>query len=201
VTRKRSIVVYVAVSADGYIARPDGGVEWLDRPSAAGDYGMRAFLRSIDTILWGRKTYEMALGFGEQGTNFGRPLRNLVFTRGSLDAVAPGFELVREPIGEFTRRLRQEPGRDVWVMGGADLIGSLLDADEVDALVLHVIPTLIGAGIPLLAPRHRLVPLALKSVKSFADGVLRVHYLVERGGAAAGLPAARRRPARRRPRP
>lgn len=199
--RTRSVVVYVAVSADGYIARPDGGVEWLDRPSTAGDYGMRAFLRSIDTILWGRKTYEMALGFGEKGTNFGRPVRNLVFTRGSLDSVAPGFELVREPIGEFTRRLRQQPGRDVWVMGGADLIGSLLDADEVDALVLHVIPTLIGAGIPLVAPRHRLVPLELKSVKSFADGVLRVHYLVRRGAGAAGLTPAHPRRARRRTRP
>lgn len=186
--RKRCIVVYVAVSADGYIARPDGSVEWLDRPGTAGDYGMAAFLRSIDTVLWGRKTYEMALGFGEQGTNFGKPLRHCVFTRGSLQDAAAGFELVREPVSDFARRLREEPGRDVWVMGGAELIASLLDADEVDALVLHVIPTLIGAGIPLVAPRHRLVPLTLKSVKAFADGVVRVHYAVERGARSVPAP-------------
>jgi dihydrofolate reductase len=174
------VVVYVAVSADGYIARPDGGVEWLERPHPRGAYGMSAFLRSIDTILWGRKTYEMALGFGDKGTSFGKPVRNLVFTRGSLHSVAPGFELVHEPIGEALRRLRQGPGRDVWVMGGAELIGSLLDAGEVDAFVLHVIPTLIGEGIPLLAPRHRLVPLELASARSFRDGVVRLHYRVAR---------------------
>ena len=203
--RKRGVVVYVAVSADGYIARPDGGVEWLDRPDTAGGYGMRAFLRSVDTILWGRRTYEVALGFGEKGTNFGRRVKNFVFTRGSLRDVAPGFELVRQPLADFVAGLREQPGRDVWVMGGAELIGSLLDAGEVDAFVLHVIPTLIGAGIPLLAPRHRLVPLQLKSSKSFADGVVRLHYLVERGPAApAGAsttPTPRPRRARRRAKP
>jgi dihydrofolate reductase len=183
--RKRCVVVYVAVSADGYIARPDGAVEWLDRPGPAGDYGMRAFLRSIDTILWGRKTYEMALGFGEKATQFGPGVRSYVFTRGPLRGVAPPFELVREPMADFVRRLRAEPGRDIWVMGGADLIGSLVDAGEVDAFVVHVIPTLIGAGIPLLRPGDRLVPLKLKAVRAYADGVLRVHYLVDRAAAVA----------------
>jgi dihydrofolate reductase len=203
VARTRNIVVYVATSADGYIARPDGGVGWLDRPRTAGDYGMRAFVRSIDTILWGRKTYEMALGFGEKGMDFGKHVRNFVFSRGSLQAVAPGFELVRAPIGDFVRQLRDAPGRDVWVMGGAELIGSLLDAEQVDAFVLHLIPTIIGEGIPLISPRHRLVPLKLKAVRAFPDGVVRVHYLVERGPAAvrpagrgrrAGTTKTRRRP-------
>jgi dihydrofolate reductase len=54
--RKRKIVVYIATSADGFIARPDGSVEWLDRPNPKGNYGMGAFYKSIDTVLWGRKT-------------------------------------------------------------------------------------------------------------------------------------------------
>jgi len=82
VTRK--IIVYIATSADGYIARPDGNVDWLDRPETAGDYGMRSFYRSIDTILWGRKTYEVALGFqkrGIRGSEFDPKVRNYVFSR------------------------------------------------------------------------------------------------------------------------
>ena len=63
----RKIIVYIATSADGYIARPDGDVDWLNRPQTAGDYGMRSFYGSIDTILWGRKTYELALDFQKQG--------------------------------------------------------------------------------------------------------------------------------------
>jgi dihydrofolate reductase len=164
---------------------------------------MAAFLRSIDTILWGRKTYELALGFGERGTSFGKPVRNCVFSRGLLRSVAPGFELVHRPLGEFVRELRSLPGRDVWVMGGAQLIGSLLDEGAVDEFVVHVVPTLIGEGIPLLAPRRRQVPLKLKAVRRFADGVVRIHYAVER--APAPHPAARRvrrppaRESRRRP--
>ena len=61
--RKRKIIVSMASSTDGYIARPDGSVDWLDRPSPKGHYGMEAFYKSIDTILWGRKTYEVALEF------------------------------------------------------------------------------------------------------------------------------------------
>ena len=199
----RRIIVHVATSADGYIARKDGSFDWLERPRPRGNYGMAAFVRSIDTILWGRKTYELALTFGDKASAFGKPMRNCVFSRGLLRSVAPGFELVRLPLGEFVRELRAVPGRDVWVMGGAGLIGSLLDEGEVDDLVLHVIPTLIGEGIPLVAPRHRLVPLELKAIRRFPDGVVRIHYAVK--GAAAPRPATRtttrRTPRKRRRRP
>ena len=63
----RKIVVYIATSADGHIARPDGDVEWLNLPMPKGGYGMSAFLRSIDTILWGRKTYDFAAKMGGLG--------------------------------------------------------------------------------------------------------------------------------------
>jgi dihydrofolate reductase len=65
--RERKIIVYIATSADGFIARPDGSVDWLDRPRPKGNYGMGAFYRSIDTVLWGRKTCDMALDFQKKG--------------------------------------------------------------------------------------------------------------------------------------
>jgi dihydrofolate reductase len=177
----RKIIVYIATSADGYIARRDGAVDWLDRPRLKGNYGMNEFYRSIDTILWGRKTYDMALGFleaGKDGTDSYSKIKNYVFSHRLPKKVAPGFEFAKEPIPEFAKRLRSLAGKNIWMMGGAGIIGSFLDAGAIDEFIIHVIPTLIGEGIPLIAPRHRNVPLKLVSCRSFSDGVVRVHYAV-----------------------
>jgi dihydrofolate reductase len=180
--RKRKIIVYIATSADGFIARRDGSADWLERPRPKGDYGMGAFYKSIDTILWGRKTCDMALDFqkkGVAGTAFDTRVKNYVFTRGPLASPAPaGVELVNEPIKAFATRLREKKGRDVWMMGGAGIIGSFLDAGEIDEFVISVIPTFIGEGIPLIAPGRRTVPLKLISCTKFMDGVVKLHYAV-----------------------
>ncbi len=177
----RRIVVAVATSADGFIARADGSVDWLDRPKKAGDYGMGEFTRSIDTVLWGRKTYDMALGYMEKGIGgFDPKVRNCVFTHRRPEWGPAGVEFVSDPPGDFATRLRAAPGKDVWIMGGAGLIASFLDASEIDRFILAVIPTLIGEGIPLVAPRHRTVPLALQSARPFADGVVRLEYDVRK---------------------
>jgi dihydrofolate reductase len=185
--RKRKIIVSIATSADGYIARPDGGVEWLDRPRPADFYGMGKFFASIDTVLWGRKTYEVALGFGRKGGGFGSgKTKNYVFTHNPPPGPVKGVEFVSEPVADFAKRLRATPGKDVWMMGGGGLIASFLDAGEIDEFIIHVIPTFIGEGIPLIAPRHRTVPLTLRSARRFADGVVRHHYVVERKLPAPG---------------
>lgn len=182
--RKRKIIVYVATSADGFIARPDGAVEWLDRPRPKGNYGMGAFYKSIDTILWGRKTYDMVLEFqkkGAPGSAFDTKVKNYVFTRNPPQSAAPaGVEFVREPIKAFATRLRAKKEKDIWVMGGAGIIASLLDEGEIDEFMIHVVPKFIGEGIPLIAPRHRNVPLKLISCTKFTDGVVRLHYGVVR---------------------
>lgn len=185
-TRERKIVVYIATSADGYIARPDGSVDWLDRPGPRSDYGMGEFLRSIDTVLWGRKTYEKAFGRSGGGRSGGK-IANYVFSRTPPVAPTPGFEFVREPVADFAKRLRAAPGKDVWMMGGGGLIASFLDEGEIDEFLIHVVPTFIGEGIPLIAPRHRTARLRLLSLHAFPDGVARLHYAVERkAGAPAG---------------
>jgi len=177
----RKIIVYIATSADGYIARSDGSVDWLDRPRTAGDYGMGAFFKTIDTILWGRKTYSLALEMNEGSLGvYGARIKNYVFSRRPPKKHAPDVEFVKEPIGEFAQRLRATPGKDIWMMGGGGIIASFLDAGEIDEFIIHVIPTFIGAGIPLIAPKHRDVPLKLISVRDYPDGVVRLHYAVER---------------------
>jgi dihydrofolate reductase len=180
--RKRKIIVYIATSADGFIARTDGSVDWLDRPSPKGNYGMGAFYKSIDTILWGRKTCDMALDFqkkGVPGSAFDTRVENYVFTRSLPQApTTAGVEFVSEPIKRFATRLRKKKGKDIWMMGGAGIIASFLDEGEIDEFMIHVIPTFIGEGIPLIAPGRRTVPLKLVSCTKFPDGVVELHYIV-----------------------
>jgi len=179
----RKIIVYIAVSADGYIARLDGDVDWLDFLRTAGDYGMGAFYRSIDAVLWGRKTYDMAQGFkkeGKQGAESDSKIKNYVFSRKPPTSSASDVEFVKESITKFANRLRATPGKDIWIMGGAGIIASFLDAAEIDEFIIHVIPTFIGEGIPLIAPRHRSIKLKLLSCRKFSDGVVRLRYAVPR---------------------
>ena len=174
----RKIIVYIATSADGFIARPDGSVDWLNRPRTAGDYGMAAFRQSIDSIILGRKTYEFGL---QHGAPFKTLPKHYVFSRNAtrLDR-ATGVEFVSEEPAAFAKRLRAQLGKDIWLMGGASLIGSFLDQGQIDEFIIHVIPTLIGEGIPILGAGRRDVPLSLHSCENFSDGVVRLHYLVAR---------------------
>jgi dihydrofolate reductase len=181
---RRKIIVYIAVSADYYIARPDGGIDWLDRPHPKGDYGMPAFFKSIDTILWGRKTYTQAMDMGLKLSVYGPGVKNYVFSRRPAAAgeshpkAQPSVEFVNEPIKQFAQKLRAQPGKDIWMMGGGEITAAFLDEGEIDEFSIHVIPVLIGEGIPLIAPRHRNIQLTLLSTKKFSDGVVHLNYRV-----------------------
>jgi dihydrofolate reductase len=179
----RKIIVYIATSADGFIARKDGAVDWLDRPRPKGNYGMAEFWKSIDTIILGRKTYDMAVKFIKQGKatpGMLRGIKHYVFSRKPPKEAVEGFEFVKEPIKKFAKRLRAQKGKNIFMLGGGGVIASFLDAGEIDEFIIHIIPTFIGEGIPLIAPRHRTVPLKLLSIKKFSDGVVRLHYAVEK---------------------
>src|ERR1700722_9198312 len=180
----RKIIVYIGISADGYIARPDGDIQGLNRRPDTIDYGMRAFYPTIDTILWGRKTYDWALDYdrktGSKGGIFDTRLANYIFSRKPPKEITPGVEFVSEPIKDFAQRLRATPGKHIWMMGGGELIASFLDAGEIDEFDIHVIPNFIGEGIPLMVPRHRDIGLRLLSTKKYPDGVVEVRYEVTR---------------------
>ena len=176
--RSRIIVVHIATSADGYIARPDGDLDWLtSRPAPKGFYGMNAFMKTVDTKILGRKTYEESLRLG--GT-FDSKDRSIVFSRHPRPADAPsGVEFVNDAIGPFVSRLREQHGKDIWLMGGGEIIASFLDAQAIDEFVITVAPVFIGEGIQLIARRHRHVPLELQNVERFENGVVQLHYSAE----------------------
>ena len=145
---------------------------------------MGVFYESIDTILWGRETCDMALESQKKGVTvsaFDTRVKNYVFTRGPLPSAAPaGVEFVNQPIKAFAARLRKKRGKDIWIMGGAGIIASFLDEGEIDEFMIHVVPKFIGEGIPLIAPERRTVPLRLMSCTKFPDGVVKLHYAVRK---------------------
>jgi dihydrofolate reductase len=172
----RKIIYYLAVSADGFLARPDGAVDWLERPQPKGGYGMEKFYQSVDTLILGRKTYDFAVAHGMKDPAPGK--KSYVFSRTIKRAASDKVEIVAEEAGAFARRLRAEKGKDIWLMGGGEVASAFLDAGELDEIVAHVIPVVIGEGIPLFAPRHRTLPLKLLRSEQFSDGSVRLHYRV-----------------------
>ena len=188
--KARKIIVYIASSADGYIARPDGDIEWLNRIHTV-DHGIRKFYDTIDTILWGRKTYDWALAYqkktGSKESPFDKNVTNYIFSRKPPKKQAPGVTFVSEPVKTFARKLRTKPGKHIWMMGGGELIASFLDAGEIDEFDIHVMPAFIGKGIPLIAPRHRDIQLCLLTSRKFSDGVVRLHYQVSNSNGSQKL--------------
>lgn len=177
-TKRRNVIVHIATSADGYIARTDGDLDWLtSRPKPKGFYGMGKFMKSVDTMLLGRKTYEMSLRLGGK---FDSTNRYVVFSRHPRPEGAPAtLEFVNGPVGPFVSALREEPGKDIWLMGGGGLIASFLDERAIDEFVISMVPVFIGDGIPLIARRHREVPLDLQSIERFDDGVVQLRYRIQ----------------------
>jgi dihydrofolate reductase len=177
-TTSRKVIVHIAASADGYIARADGDLEWLTKRRAPeGFYGMNAFMQTIDTKVLGRKTFEESVKLGAKFDNDQE--RTIVF---SHQAPPPGVprsvEFVNEAIGKFVGALRMQPGKDIWLMGGGEIIAAFLDAKAIDEFVISVVPVFIGDGIPLIARRHRHVRLDLISNERFDDGLVQLRYRV-----------------------
>jgi dihydrofolate reductase len=172
-----SFCVFIATSLDGYIARPDGGLDWLDAvQSPTEDYGYHAFFDSVDALLLGSATYETVMGFAEwpyadkacyvATSQERRPVRKEVFVRGN-------------PV-QLARSLRERGHSKVYLDGGR-LIRSFLTTGMVDELVLSVVPVLLGAGIPLFRemraePTYGEHRLRLASSKAYPTGLMQLRY-------------------------
>src|SRR5262250_2371174 len=179
--QQRKIIVNIATSADGYVARLDGNLDWLtERTAPKGFYGLPEFERSTDAKILGRKTFDRSL---QMGARFSADAVHYVFSRRPPPVSVPaGVNFVTESIGAFAERLRTQAGKNVWMMGGGEIIGSFLDEGAIDEFIVTVIPMFMGEGIPLLAPRRRDVPLRLLSARPCSDGVVQLHYEVQQSG-------------------
>jgi len=165
--------VYIAQSLDGFIARPDGAIDWL-RPFDTVDYGYETFMAEVGTVVMGRKSYELARSFGEWPYP---AARSLVITSQNLDDMPPGVTRVGNDIARLVTALKASGGKDVWIMGGAMAINGFLAAQAIDRIDLFTIPVLLGDGIPLFAPGRAEIPLKLAGTQTYDKGLVRASYL------------------------
>ncbi|HEJ3692057.1 TPA: dihydrofolate reductase [Pseudomonas aeruginosa] len=169
------LIYYVATSLDGFIARPDGSVDWLDRFAEGGnDHGYNGFYQGIDGLLMGRGTYDIMRGFGDWPYP-GKPCQ--VLTRNPRESAVEGVELRHDTPQEGLARLGEQGCRRVWLAGGGSLAGSCLAAGLLDEVIVSVIPQLVGAGIPLFAGgRER--RLQLLEQHGYNSGIVQMRYQV-----------------------
>lgn len=171
--------VYIATSLDGFIARPDGAVDWLNPMHKDGeDYGYPTFFGSIDAIVFGRKTYDVALGF-DPWPYAGK--RCVVLTRRPLEP-RHGEERYDGPLADLVERLGQEGVRRAYIDGG-EVIRQFLAEGLIDDITLSIVPVLLGEGLPLFrggAERW----LRFVESRAFPSGLVQIEYRVEAPGGA-----------------
>ena len=166
----RKIVLGLGISLDGYIARPDGSVDFLFMPK---DYSMADFFATIDVAILGRKTYDVAKAMG--GGFWGK-VKYYVMSRTLPAGEREGLTFTRESPAALVEKIRRQKGKDIWLMGGGELARDFLKDDLVDELYLGVIPVLLGEGIPLFPSGFPQRNFALIENKTFSRGMISLKY-------------------------
>ncbi|MBO0727202.1 MAG: dihydrofolate reductase [Blastocatellia bacterium] len=173
----RKVVYSLTNSLDNFIARADGGYDWI----LMDDEIMSEFPKiyaSFDTILMGRKTYDIAL-LQSSETNVYMGMKTYVFSRTIKESSNAGVKIVSDDAGEFVRNLKNESGGDIWLMGGGILAASLLRERLVDEVSVAIQPVLLGSGIPLFPDIGLQFDLQLLECKTYKSGIARLTYRVK----------------------
>lgn len=171
--------VYIATSLDGFIARANGDIDWLDTAAQAEgeDYGYKAFMDTVDVLVMGRKTYEKVLSF--DGWPYGtKPV--VVLSHRSLriaEGVPKCVETMSCSPAELIDRLSERGAKHLYIDGGKTIQG-FLDAGLIQRLIITRIPVLIGSGIPLFGPLQRDITLRHVETRTFSDGIAQSEYEV-----------------------
>jgi dihydrofolate reductase len=170
----RKVKLFIASSLDCYIAREDGGTDWLYTDA---DYGYAKFYDSIDTIIVGRKSYDQSLTFDIYPY---KGKKVYVFSRKKerKNNNEQDVEYIDTNIQDFVTSLTQSIGKDIWLLGGGEIVSVLLNAGLVDEIILSIHPIILGTGIPLLRNIQKEVNLKLENSLSFESGLTQLCYKV-----------------------
>jgi dihydrofolate reductase len=179
----RTVIYGAAVSLDGFLAGADGALDWLYFSKDVQRI-MADFWKGVDTVLMGRKTYLASVGAHAEAPEktkksskpVSAPIRTYVFSR-TLERVSdPNVELIRGDVTDFTRRIKQEPGGGICLMGGGELAQALLAAGLVDRIGLNIHPVLLSAGIPTFRGAGKRVKLRLTECRPIEGGCVLANY-------------------------
>lgn len=171
----RKVKLYIATSVDGYIARENGDVSWLDEFEVIEneDFEYQALYDSIDTTLMGNNTYKEVIGFG---IPFPYPdKQNFVFSR-SKSGKDENVTFINDDIASFTKELKQQPGKDIWLIGGGEVNTIMMNNNLVDEIIITITPIVLGKGIPLFAKGQNQNKLKLIKSRSYPNGFIQLNY-------------------------
>ncbi|MDU1846222.1 MAG: dihydrofolate reductase family protein [Niallia nealsonii] len=171
--KQRKLVLLIATSLDGYIATKDDSLDWLFKVEGEGDNGISEFYETVDTILMGRKTYDWIITHMTEEF----PYKNkecYVFSRQENEDTED-VKFIKEHIIDFTNKLKNEEGKNIWIVGGGDLLHSFIKEKLVDEFIITIAPTIIGEGVPLFKEDEYQLELYLKGTRCFNQFV-ELHY-------------------------
>jgi dihydrofolate reductase len=184
----RKVTLGLANSLDNYIARKDGGFDWLHWSNEVAEISAK-FMKTVDALLIGRKTYDAMIANGQ--TSY-PGAKNYVFSRSKKKREAlkkrlaakkkpdRNVEIVAEEAAKFVSELKKRKGKGIVIFGGGELAKSLFEADLIDEVVLNIHPVLLGSGIPLFHEMQKQIDLELLECKILEGGYLAVTYRVKR---------------------
>lgn len=164
----RKVVLGLGASLDGYIARPNGAVDFLFMPK---DYSMAPFLAAVDTAIMGRKTLDAAMQMSG-GSFSASSMTTYVFSRSLPPGERNGLIFTNQSPAAFVRQMRKSRGKNIWHMGGGELVREFLKADLVDEIHLGIVPVLLGEGIPLFPRGFPQRDFSLVENKNYSKGLI-----------------------------
>lgn len=170
----RSVILYIAMSLDGYIARPDGDIGWLSAVEQQGeDYGYSSFIADVDTVILGRKTYDKVLSFGIPFPHADKEC--YVITRKERPNEG-SITFYHGDLSTLMRDLKSRDGKNIFVDGGAEVVNEMIKQGLIDEYIISIIPVLIGDGIRLFNNGRPEQFLQCVSAKHFPSGLVQMHF-------------------------
>lgn len=170
----RNLILYIATSLDGYIAKPNDDLEFLSIVEQEGqDYGYADFIKTIDSVIVGRKTYDKVISMGFDFPHADKDTYIITRTK------RPNIGSVKFYTGDLKSlvvKLKSEKGKNIFCDGGSEIVNELLKDNLIDEFIISVIPILVGNGIKLFKDEIPELKLELVSAKSFEKGLIQLHY-------------------------
>lgn len=172
----RNVVLYIAMSLDGYIADPGGGVSWLQghgpEDNDMGSYP--EFIETVDTVILGYRTYHQLVTELSPGNWNYQGMTSYVMTHRKMDSADEIF-FTDESIPDLVNRLKDQVGKDIWICGGADIVNQLMEENLIDRYHITVIPIVLGDGIRLFRGHEKQIALDLVSTQRY-HGMVDIVY-------------------------
>jgi len=173
---ERKVILYIAMSLDGYIATKENSIDFLSMVEQQGeDYGYADFVKSVDAVIIGRKTYDKVLTMGFEYPHTDKNV--YIVTRAERPAIG-NFKFYTGYLAQLVNDLKSQSGKNIYCDGGAEIANELMKNNLIDEFIISIIPILLGDGIKLFNDGRPMKELSLVSSKQFESGLMQLHYKI-----------------------